>query len=938
MARIERQDDEDVVLAKRALAWVYFAREPLHAQLLQYALAIQPGDSIVDQDGCVEGHVITSLSGGLIVVDKESQITRFVHPTTRSYFEKYFTKQNQPSEDELTLGCLTFLLSESFDRFPLPHIGVIRPPHQDGTEEPPGVEMSRARTFSSYACRYLITHFRSTERREEILTLMKALFSDNEFLWLFWEIRRCHIVGPYGWYLNKISDTDKLCIASFLGLDEIVYWLIKSGCSPNEYDSTGQTALYAAAAESENSVIEVLLDHGAQPDKFYALTKSNSIYSNIDRPYQTLMHCALRHGNLDLVKRLQNRGFTLECAHSPILPVTPLHIAIQSQHRETVDFVLRKRPQDLHVLGPDEHPPLHEAIKKGALDVIECLLVAEASSTVVKNRDWAPIQTAIESSQVSDAQCSAICSLILQHAPLAGSFLTSTAFRESRSRIWTYRPQTLINLLAGVWKNAYIGPGHALHELWDRLNSNSPQGCDELIRELNSCELTQNELQESKVLLFAINRGWKSAVSALLQLGDDLGCSSDFAIRGLYEAIQCYDYGLIDVLLDFGVDSPTLLAIRSPLTAAFLSNDLRMLEYLLKKGIRPSTLCITTCFETLGPPGYFEAAIQLTVDYCTDINTTFSPPGILLRALASLSTQDSVSTIKHCIQRGASCDLTGGLPYTAMAAAAASSGFHSLEVMNVLHSAGADVNIFGGTYGTALLAAANTIAYESYEKVIILLEWGADPDLPGPGGTFAEVAARHTDARVQNMVPNDNGPLQSALLCEMLMSSAAYGDIATLINAIERGADVNSEAAFLGGISTPLAAATISNDIDDLDKMQFLIAHGADVNSPVLGYSNVLQLALDYKPPIIPLIECLLNAQVDINAPSGPHGCGTALEITFRRFNYSDPEDECYWQEIITLLCRNGALPCDDDMERLAQFPWFLEAMSADSTLTSALS
>jgi hypothetical protein len=72
MSRIESQSREDAALAHRTFAWIYYAREHTSISLLQVTLAIDPGDNIINEDGYVDGEVLISICGGLIVMDRES--------------------------------------------------------------------------------------------------------------------------------------------------------------------------------------------------------------------------------------------------------------------------------------------------------------------------------------------------------------------------------------------------------------------------------------------------------------------------------------------------------------------------------------------------------------------------------------------------------------------------------------------------------------------------------------------------------------------------------------------------------------------------------------------------------------------------------------------------------------------------------------------------
>lgn len=81
MSRIHVQAPEDTRLALRALSWISKALRPLTIAELQHALAIQPKDKDLDEEGLVDEKLIVLVSAELINIDTESETTRLVHFT-----------------------------------------------------------------------------------------------------------------------------------------------------------------------------------------------------------------------------------------------------------------------------------------------------------------------------------------------------------------------------------------------------------------------------------------------------------------------------------------------------------------------------------------------------------------------------------------------------------------------------------------------------------------------------------------------------------------------------------------------------------------------------------------------------------------------------------------------------------------------------------------
>jgi hypothetical protein len=77
MVRIENQPQPAAVLAQKVLSWITCAYEQLSVKELQHALAVGPGRSSVE-DYIYPSSRLTAVCAGLVIIDEESQIVRFV--------------------------------------------------------------------------------------------------------------------------------------------------------------------------------------------------------------------------------------------------------------------------------------------------------------------------------------------------------------------------------------------------------------------------------------------------------------------------------------------------------------------------------------------------------------------------------------------------------------------------------------------------------------------------------------------------------------------------------------------------------------------------------------------------------------------------------------------------------------------------------------------
>ncbi|KAM0799116.1 ankyrin repeat-containing domain protein [Usnea florida] len=122
LKRINNQGEEDEELARGVLSWLTFAHRPLTFTMLQQALAITPGDSTFDEDAIIHEESLLSVCAGLVVIDKETEIIRFVHYTAQEYFSRVRKSAFPSSPLNVVLTCLTFLLFEQATKEEMPSL------------------------------------------------------------------------------------------------------------------------------------------------------------------------------------------------------------------------------------------------------------------------------------------------------------------------------------------------------------------------------------------------------------------------------------------------------------------------------------------------------------------------------------------------------------------------------------------------------------------------------------------------------------------------------------------------------------------------------------------------------------------------------------------------------------------------------------------------
>src|ERR1700733_11071234 len=112
MTRIEGQEEGYRELARKVLSWVIHAKRALSTREVQHAVAVSSDMTKLDEDFIPDMEILDSVCAGLVTVDKDSDIIRLVHYTTREYFE--WKPLFPDAETDITEACVTYL---SFDTF-----------------------------------------------------------------------------------------------------------------------------------------------------------------------------------------------------------------------------------------------------------------------------------------------------------------------------------------------------------------------------------------------------------------------------------------------------------------------------------------------------------------------------------------------------------------------------------------------------------------------------------------------------------------------------------------------------------------------------------------------------------------------------------------------------------------------------------------------------
>ena len=374
LQRIRNQTVQRSRRAEQILMGITFAQRPLKLSELLCALAIRPGDQEIVEDRFPKEKLLLSACCGLVIVDEESQIIRFVHYTMDEYIasirQDLYPYANQDITSilltRLNIFTATAMISEG---------DTIKKPLIDAWNR--SIFDERKYWLLKYTAdlwgELLIDEWNTSifDKREYYLVKYAADFwGDHAYLAL--ETESVDITHGY---MSSIQDVKDMII-DFLGkcenvstLLKIVFpWLSRSIDSAVKFLTT-VPALSVLSALGLHSIIELLL-------------KDEVDLEQTDSMGYTALHYAVKgkvalsdfwgtgEAHYPLVRLLlANNANINACGHDGR---TPLGIAAYRGDDKLVVYLL-SQGADLNVLSIDMRAPLMEAIKGGSKEIIQLL-------------------------------------------------------------------------------------------------------------------------------------------------------------------------------------------------------------------------------------------------------------------------------------------------------------------------------------------------------------------------------------------------------------------------------------------------------------------------------------------------------------------------------------------------------------------------------------
>ncbi|KAJ5592115.1 hypothetical protein N7537_009019 [Penicillium hordei] len=343
ISRIKGQIGEQTDLAMQTLSWLTCAKRPLTSLELQHALAIEEGESTIDEENMPEVEDILAVCSGLVTIENESGIIRLVHYTTQEYLERKKDLLFPTAENDISRLCVTYILFDTFG---------------SGICESDEAFDERLQSYPFYP--YVVWHWGHHVKLTgtlypavmDFLKHQTKIDASEQAV----HVRRHSI--PKDWSQSFPRQRAGLHLAAYYGIEEAVSFFLRHGSPVDICHNGGWTALKHAISGDHLNVTQYLLSHGADPN-------------GISQHHDTPLSSAAQYGKDAIVRLLLERGADVDAPSGWY--GSPLVAACDNGLLKTVEILLNSNA-NINSKSELYGSPLQAAAGAGHWNLVRFLL------------------------------------------------------------------------------------------------------------------------------------------------------------------------------------------------------------------------------------------------------------------------------------------------------------------------------------------------------------------------------------------------------------------------------------------------------------------------------------------------------------------------------------------------------------------------------------
>ncbi|KAL8834565.1 MAG: hypothetical protein Q9170_003693 [Blastenia crenularia] len=350
LRRLDDQDEQYTMLARKVLAWVLYAPRSLTMLELQHALAAESTTSglSVDEQHIISPDDIVYSCAGLVTLDKKTDVIRMVHYSLQEYFLTNRQAHFPDGHNDIAAVCLKYLKSDPFS------VGHYTEKAQVKTD-------LERNPFLDYAAHSWGYHAREAGTNPELTSAI----------------------------LDFMAMTPNLSRIVQISMQEFIYrpWPDYPAGSPI------LPPLLVAANFGVEHVATSLLDQGADIDGPSVDAKPLSI---------SALGVACQNGHQDVVRLLLKRGAD---PRKPLrADISALHRAAALNHPAVVEMLLKHDPKIHNMRNVYGKTALHDAAERGFAEIVGLLLRSGADASAQDDEKRTPLVHAANSGNIPTAQ------------------------------------------------------------------------------------------------------------------------------------------------------------------------------------------------------------------------------------------------------------------------------------------------------------------------------------------------------------------------------------------------------------------------------------------------------------------------------------------------------------------------------------------------------